>query len=516
MSDAPFKGITWTFGQKAERPDPMLDAYQRLQRAEGLRLEGQIDQARDICESLVRSYPHYFGALYTLGLIYTDKQQYAQALGFLVRAAMLNPENWKALTALSAVYLELGASEMAARTLEYAKQTQPNDPSIFFTLGEIYRTEREYELARDSLISAFELDRTLHAAAVSVLPCYMTLGQYAQAAALIAELLKSGVRSPSILYDLIELPEPFITPALRSELEGLIGYGSSGSPDTTDSAAFIRASALHRAGRYDQAWAELVPANQALFRSKQAEAAELADAQKMNLAQLKQKAVRVKDAENGVPISLYILGPSRSGKTTMESLVAALDGVKCGYENPILDNAIRGAFQSAGLLSSRLFELLPQRLDPLCWELYARDLSRRTGQAKVFTNTHPAHIHDVARIAEAFPNTRFVFVKRNLQDNAFRIYLRKYVAANAYAYDLKSTRDHILWYHEMIDVLAEKLPGIVRVVQYEDMVADPLKSLRTVADLCGLPAPTRPLPATGDDRGCAQPYRALMDAALSD
>src|SRR5215212_6642517 len=97
MSDARFKGISWTFGQPAERPDAMLDAYQRLQRAEGLRLEGHTDQARDICETLVRSYPHYFGALYTLGLIYTDKQQYAQALGFLVRAAMLNPENWKAL-----------------------------------------------------------------------------------------------------------------------------------------------------------------------------------------------------------------------------------------------------------------------------------------------------------------------------------------------------------------------------------------------------------------------------------
>lgn len=515
MAEAPFKGISWTFGQPAERPDPMRDSYERLQRAEGLRQQGQIDQARDICESLVRTYPNYFGALYTLGLIYVDKQQYPQALGFLVRAAMLNPENWRALTALSAVYLELGASEMAARTLEHATEIQPNDPSIFFTLGEIYREEREYELARDAYIKAFALDRSLHGAAIGLGACYMTLGQYAEAALLFGELLKSGLRSPSILYELIEMPEPFIAADLRSELEGLVKYGNTDSPETTNSAAFIRASALHRAGRHDEAWAQLAPANQVLFRVKHAEAAELAETQRASLAHLKQKTIKVRDDKNDGVISLYILGPSRSGKTTMESLVAMLDGVKCGYENPILERAIRGALQSAGLLSSKLFEVLPARLDSLCWELYARELSKRAGKARVFTNTHPAHIHDVARVAEAFSNTRFVFVKRDLHDNALRIYMRKYVNANAYAYDLKSIREHIIWYHQMIDVLAEKLPDIVRVVQYEDLVADPLTSLQAVADLCGLPMPERPLPALGDDRGCAAPYRKFMDAALS-
>jgi hypothetical protein len=33
------------------------------------------------------------------------------------------------------------------------------------------------------------------------------------------------------------------------------------------------------------------------------------------------------------------------------------------------------------------------------------------------------------------------------------------------------------------------------------------------ADLCGLPSPDQPLPAIGDDRNCAEPYRALMATA---
>jgi hypothetical protein len=198
----------------------------------------------------------------------------------------------------------------------------------------------------------------------------------------------------------------------------------------------------------------------------------------------------------------------------METLVSMLEGVKRGYENPSVENAIRRAFQSGGLLTSKMFELLPPGLDSVCRDFYARNLGRRAGSAKVFTNTDPVRIHDVARVAAAFPNTRFVFVKRNLEDNMLRIYMRKYLGGNAYAYDLKSTREHLLWYHQMIDVLAEKLPDITRVVHYEDMVANPAGALGVAADLCGLPMTDAPLPMVGDDRGCAEPYRQLMAAAL--
>jgi Sulfotransferase family len=207
--------------------------------------------------------------------------------------------------------------------------------------------------------------------------------------------------------------------------------------------------------------------------------------------------------------------PSRSGKTTMERLVATLDGVKRGYENPIVENAIRQTFQTAALLSSSYLGDLPAQLYPLCREIYLEQLTRRAGPAKVFTNTHPGHIYDAARIAAVFPNIRFIFVKRNLDDILLRIYLRQYNRGNAYAYDLKVARDHVVWYYQMIDVLADKLPDVVRVIHYEDMVTDPAAALRTAAELCGLPMTDKPLPAVGDDRGCAEPYREFMAAALA-
>src|SRR6266566_2700625 len=124
--------------QAFQRPDPVRDAFERLQNAEQLRAQRHVDRAQAICEGLVREHPDYMAALHTLGLIQLDKGDYQRALDCLVRAAMHDPENWGTLTALSATYLRLNAPEMAAQTLERARAFNPADVSVLLMLGEIY------------------------------------------------------------------------------------------------------------------------------------------------------------------------------------------------------------------------------------------------------------------------------------------------------------------------------------------------------------------------------------------
>ncbi len=489
--------------------DPLLDTFAQLEKAEALRLRGQSDKAGAICEKLVGRYPNYFGALYTLGLIYVDRERYPQALGCLVRAAMLNPRSWRALTALSAVYLELGASEMAAHTLEQASAINQNDPNILMTLGEIYYEEREYELARDAYRRSFELDPSLDVAAIGQGMCHSHLGEYAESAAIFESLIKRGLPSLGTFFELNNLPSSFVSVDLLAGLKHLKRDKKQPVAEFETSLAFVSAAALDKKQRHTEAWERLVQANATMFKEVGPKAKELSETQRLNLIQLQKHPGKIKtQAYNpNHPISLFILGPSRSGKTTIESLVAGLNGVKRGYENPSVENAIRRTFQSAGLLTSSMFEVLPPKLDPECRGLYLEELSRRAGSAKVFTNTHPGRIHDVARIAAAFPNVRFLLVKRDIHDNMLRIFMRKYRSGNVYAYDLDTIREHITWYHQMIDVLAEKLPGIVRVVQYEELVTDPASTLALAAELCGLQPGDQSPPLLGDDRNCAGPYQ---------
>lgn len=507
------EGVTYSFGAAAS--DPSQEAWRQLQEAESARLKGQLDRALNLCLPLVQRDPEYYGALYTLGLIYADKGHYPQALGLLMRAVMLNPRSWQALTSLSGAYLALGATEMAAQTLEQARAIKPDDPAIFTTLGEIYRTEREYELAHDAFEAAVKLDPKLIEAARGLGQCCMYLGRYAEAAAIFQRLVKRGDHSATVLSSLVELPKPLVTLDPLAEIAQATPEKNESKADFDIVIGSIKAAALDKAGKAEEAWQLATAVNRSLFATREKDAQDVAETQRSSLAQLKGRRIKTFAASRPAKtISLFILGPSRSGKTVMEALTATLHGVKRGYENPIVENAIRRTFQNAGLITARAFDELPAPLDAQCREIYLDELARRAPSAKVFTNTHPARIYDAARMAAAFPGVRFLFVKRDPDDNLLRIFMRRYATGNSYSYNLKLAREHIAWYHQMIDALAEKLPQAARVIRYEDMVSDPRGALQAAADLCGLSVGDAALPDIGDDRDCAAPYRAAMAAAL--
>lgn len=502
----------------AGKPNPFKEARDKLEQAEALRRQGKLDRAETICSTLVRNHPDYFGALHTLGLIYADKKQPERAVAPLFRAAMLNPDSWLTLTALSGVCLELDAKEMAAKVLVQARAIKPNDAGVLVTLAEIYREEREYELARDAFREAATLEPGLEIAAVGLARSHLALGEIDEAAKLLdAQIRRVGV-SASALAAIVQLPPAKVEIDILAALAALEKRDNSVRDDTSGSVAFIRAAALDKTKQYELAWEELTKVNRKRFGDKhvQRELREFKLRENSSLHWLKELAAPTSRSQSDHPISLFILGPSRSGKTTLEGLVATLEGVRRGYENPGWENAVSRAFEDAGLLTAWSLENLPPQFYPQCRANYLKELAQRAGSARVFTNTHPMHIHEAPRLVGLIPNVRFIFVKRNVDDLTLRIFMRNYRRGNAYGYDLVSIRDHITWYHEMMDIMAEKFPEIVRTITYEDMVCDPYAALGIAAELCGLDAPTGPMDPIGDDRDCSKPYRAMMSADLTD
>jgi tetratricopeptide (TPR) repeat protein len=513
--------VNYSFGpgvRSVAPSNPLQATFDELNEAEQLRLQGKLDRAQEICESLVRQYPDYMGALHTLGLIYADKHNYQRALDCFVRAVMLNPRSWNTLTALGGVYLALDAHEMAAQTLERAKLLKPNDPDVLTTLGVIYSEEREFELAKEAFSQAVALEPNHVLAAVGLGLTCSKIGEDTEAASVFEALLKRGMQTLEVLHALTSLPASLVAIDPLVEIDKLVPGQIKDKEAFENSAAFVRAAALDKAARSAEAWQQVVSANRSFWLRMSDERREEREREQATLARMRGTSIRVKANESRddrYPVSLFILGPSRSGKTSMEKLVATLPGVKRGYESSIVENAVRRAMQSAALLTSSQFEHLPSQLDPQCREIYLDELARRAGSAKVFTNTHPGNINNVGRIAAVFPNVRFIFVKRTLEDTLLRIYMRKYDKGHAYAYDLKAAGDHVVWYYQMMDLQMERFRDIARLIQYEDMAADPATALRTAADLCRLDASDQPPPAVGDDRNCAAPYQQFIAAELA-
>lgn len=498
---------------KVETPsaNPLLQAHARLREAERLRQAKALDKAQSICAELLKAQPDYVGALQTLGLIHAERREHEAARQNLSRAAMLSPRDWKILTALAGTYLKLGASEMAMRTLEQAQRLKPGDASIAATLAEIYREEREYELACPAYEQAYTLDPSLKALRTGLGWCLTHLGRIEEAAQLFTTLIREDPQNATALLALTQLPARFVTTDVLKNLDELRVPSNKSADEFAVLTGFARSAALDRAHRHEEAWTVLAAANRGMFNAAAARQEEESRLRHLQLLKAVTGTGKRTAGRQGACQSLFILGPSRSGKTTLERLVALMPGIRRGYENPIVENAIRHAFQSAGLITRLQLVELPQQLDPLFRETYLAELNERAPGAQIFTNTHPARIVDAWRLATAVPDARFVFVKREVHDLALRIYMKHYRSGHPYAYDLAAIYGYITWYHAMMDETARLHPEIVRIVSYEEMIADPRRALQTVAELCGLPPAELAIPPLGDDRGAAAPYRAEMD-----
>ncbi len=425
---------------------------------------------------------------------------------------MLNPSNWMTLTALSGVYLRLGAIEMAMQTIAQAKSIEPHEANVLLMLGDVLREDCQYELACDAYREAVAADPELVPAAIGLGWCYADIGEDRKAAVIFEDLIKRGVRLIEPLRALASFAASAVHVDLLAQLESVLRDPREDETDFANSLAFIRTSALDHAGRYEEAWACAEAANRKVFPAMQPALAKLDGRRRASFTALRDYHQNSEFGGTGRrPLSLFILGPSRSGKTTMEKLVGALSGVRRGYESPIVQKAVRRTFQASALPPDGLLENLPMAARPLCRAIYHDELMRRTvSGVQVFTNTQSSCIFEAAQIVSAFENVRFIFMKRDIEDNLLRIYMRKYQEGNAYGYDLATAREHITWYHQMIDLMVEKFPDLVRVIHYEDLVEEPAKALRIAASLCGLSVPETPAAAIAGDVGCAAPYRHLM------
>jgi hypothetical protein len=418
---------------------------------------------------------------------------------------------------LADAYAELEAFEMARHMLAAASEVQCDPSRLHYSLGKLFYIQREYERATPEFELTLELSPNTFSAAMNLGRCYENIGRTADAADIYIRGLDMRPRTRlADVSSLSDLPPELVAIDLMRLIDEIEDVDEIGDQSQIDF-HFAKARVLDKLGRFEEAWSHAEQANRSVFQSC-AGKLKGADTHRRDVLDWagRSKLPAIPGADETMadcPIPLFILGPSRSGKSTIERLLAGLKQVKAGYENHLVPDMVRLASQLSGGLGSDKFDSLSKRAYPVFSRLYAERIMEKAADAAAFTSTSPGLIEHVPRILAAAPRSRFVFVKRNPDDLALRVFMKKYAHGHYYSYSVPQIYEYISFYHALMDIYLDRYPDRTMLVHYENLVIDPRNVLSAVAKFCSIAEETDASPVVGDDIGCAAPYLAFLASA---
>jgi len=430
---------------------------------------------------------HDFAAAHSnLGVALQELGRFDEAETSYRQALAIDPDLAEAHSNLGSVLLRLGSFNDAVKSCERALEIEPDNAGAHRNLGRVH----------------FECGNMVDAA------------KWTQLALKLQK--HSNSRSPrmaDICQALAVLPADAHGPDLLSEIQELEQIQDA---DWTTLARlklqYAKGSALDAAGKYEAAWNAFESANATIWTDVKEQAEEelkrakqaLADARAFDAGVLS----RVSISDETQPV--FIVGASRSGKSTFERLAASHEGVRPGGEFKIVSRALTRIAYEASSLGVTDFGKFPAELDASFSQAFAAELSKRARGAQFVTFTNPGIILNIGPLARAVENSVFVFLKRNAEDNILRCYQTHYANKNYYSYNQDVCREYIECYNQLIDIWAEKMPDRSMILSYEDMVSEPRIAQERLTQLVPLELPADREFAVGDDRGCARPYAGYL------
>ncbi|MEX0808676.1 MAG: tetratricopeptide repeat protein [Dongiaceae bacterium] len=513
----------------ALRATPRL-AHGHFARGKMLEALGRPEEALASFETGLAIEPRHVAGLADCGTVLVALGREGDAIASYDAALALDPAYMPALFPRAKTLVRAGRHSAAMDDLDRVLALYPNHLDATVERAKLLRIFGDDDTAIAEFGRALALNPGFTRAKLALANLYVVQNRYVEAAAIYRAVLatfhddgrdQEGTKIGNLLIGWSRLPPEHIDTDLMpwfAKAKPPAGV-DPGNPDFQAHLAFAKAKLLHDRGDHDEAWLTVSLGNALKYREIGDPARRYRDIWRDAQARLEGAAPTLATTmrdDPKMPIWLFLFGASRSGKTTLETLAASLPDVQPGYENRLIEIARQRVAAESGLAPDTPIAEFASAERARFQATFDPMVRARAGAARVITCTLPGYIEMIPELAGLVPNLRFAFVRRDPDDNAFRIYMNLYKEERfRFAYDMRGIRDYLAFYDAMIDRLAASLPERSMVRHYEEIVADPAAARASLALLCGLPAPSDMPPALGDDRGCSLHYRAAMGAALT-
>lgn len=189
-------------------------------------------------------------------------------------------------------------------------------------------------------------------------------------------------------------------------------------------------------------------------------------------------------------VPIFIVGMPRSGTTVLERILGNHSSVASAGELNVFS-------RSLSWVADNFYDVPPGERSIAAVKdvdfaevgsLYLRRTAGRYAGKTHLIDKNPANLFNAGFIAKALPQAKVICLLRNPMDACFSN-LKELFSGDAYgySYDLTELAEHYVRFRRLVAHWQAVLPDRFHVIEYEALVADPLRVSEEAMRFCGLP-----------------------------
>lgn len=450
---------------------------------------GQLQQAAELSSQVLADAPEIAPAHYLACEVAIARNRLPQALEHIDRA--LEIDGRKAVLLLKKAHLQVMCRQglEAQKTASEAAEQFPDDAAVQLEAARVFSECGNHAGAEVFLERAGAIDPRNPAFLFEWSTNRFFLGKLDEAEKAIDDflaldppakgrklLLRSQLRKQTPENNHVEDLRKFLSGQLP-KAESVNGY-------------FALARELENLGEYRQAF-EALKSGASIQRERvnfQLEA-ELENINGLIETFQPEKFAGIPDSEcEDSPI--FIVGMPRTGTTLVERIVAQGEGVKSAEESydftlafSSVINAYIAAHPGRGL--NPLSAALEVDYNEIA-RAYIDNMQGMLGPAGRYLDKTPFNFLYCGLIRKAFPKARILHLVRQPMDACYAVFKTLFSKAYYYSYDLGELAEYYAGYRRLMDHWHELMPGAIMDVSYEELVSDPARVSKSIADFVGI------------------------------
>ncbi|GAA4998201.1 tetratricopeptide repeat protein [Pseudoluteimonas lycopersici] len=459
------------------------DAVAALQATARAIRDGRLDEAERLLAGLRTRFPRHAEVLRVGAILRLRQQRAGEATAMLRGAISAHPDDALLHSDLGNASIANGDRDGAFASWRRACTLAPDQPMPWFNLGRNLQLAGDSEAALDALQHCRALAPEFLPAHILAGDALLHLGRFDEAAASYRSALRFHPACGDAWRGLANIKSQPLSAGDCAALRTHLARGDIGEEDRI-AMAYALGAGEEALGHYGEAFSALGDANARLRkRAPWSRAAFEGFVDAMLAATASLPAARDPDLGRE---AIFIVGLPRSGSTLFEQILAAHPEVEGASELPDLGDVVQAESKRRG----KPFPQWVADANADDWERMGRDYLQRTARWRSskprFTDKMPENWKLAGVLRAMLPGATVLETRRDPLETAWSCYRQPFYQLPHFSCDFDDIAACLRGSERAMDAIRARDPARVRLLSYEDLIADPETRVRELLSACGL------------------------------